>query len=261
MILSRRIALGGAQLDAVNDKIVIRGIEPGVPKESIQGVNLMGGVGQRITAQHWETMDVSVRFAIDVPKKDLSTRRQIWEDVIQWAVNGESSWLTVNFITNRRFFVDKVILPAPGDLWNWTDEYSITFRAYHIPFWQDSTPTEVTSTGSTGGLMALTVNGQFRTVVDAEFKNTSGSSMATFSITADGNQISLTGLELANNETLKIHHGTDGILRITEGGRNAYGKQSAGGANDLYVNPGSANITVTAGKTGNLTVSCIGRYS
>lgn len=261
MILSRRIALNGAQLDEVYGRIVIRGIEPGVPKESLTSVNLMGGAGQRVTSQHWETMDVAVRFAIDVPKTDLIARRQIWEAVCRWAMSGEGGWLTVNFITDRRFFVDKVILPAPGDLWNWMDEYTITFRAYHIPFWQDEYPAVATKNGSTGGTVTLMVNGQFRTVLDAEFKNTSGSSMSTFSISAGGNEISLTGLALANNETLKIHHGTDGILRITEGGRNAYGKQSTGGANDLYVNPGNVSVTVTAQRSGNLTVSAIGRYS
>ena len=261
MILSRRVALNGAQLDELYERIVIRGIETGVPKESIQGVNLMGGFGQRMTAQHWETMDVSVTFAIDVPKTDLITRRRIWEDVCSWAMSGEGGWLTVNYLMDRRLFVDKVILPAPGDLRNWMSEYTIIFRAYHIPFWQEEYPAKVIKSNSTGGTMTLQVGGHFPTVVDAEFKNTSGSSLSIFSITAGGNQISLTGLELANNETLKIHHGTDGILRITEGGRNAYGKQSVGGANDLTVNPGPVTVVVAAQRTGNLTVSAIGRYT
>lgn len=261
MILSRRVALNGAQLDELYERIVIRGIETGVPKESIQAVNLMGGYGQRITAQHWETLDVSVRFAIDVRKDDLITRRQIWEDVCSWAMSGEGGWLTVNYLPDRRFFVDKTILPAPGDLRDWMNEYTIIFRAYHIPFWQDEYPATVTKEGSTGGTMTLRVGGHFPTVVDAEFENKSGSSMSIFSITAGGKQISLTGLSLANNEKLKIHHGTDGILRITEGGRNAYGKQDIGGASDLTVNPGDVTIVVAAQRVGDLKVSAIGRYA
>lgn len=261
MILSRRVALNGAQLDELYERIVIRRIETGVPRESIQAVNLMGGAGQRVTANHWETLDVSVNFAISVHKDDLITRRRIWENVCSWAMSGEKGWLTVNYMPDRRFFVDKVILPAPGDLREWMNEYTIIFRAYHIPFWQDAFPAEVKATSSAGGTMTLQVGGQFQTVVDAEFKNTSGSSMSTFSITAGGKTIALTGLALANNETLKIHHGTDGILRITEGGRNAYGKQSTGGASDLTVNPGAVTVVVAAGQTGNLTVSAIGRYA
>ena len=76
MILSRRVALGGVQLDQQDASIVIRSIDTGVPHESLDAVNRMGGAGQRLTSQHWETLDVSVRVAIDVPKKNLSKRRE-----------------------------------------------------------------------------------------------------------------------------------------------------------------------------------------
>ena len=261
MILSRRVALNGAQLDELYERIVIRGIETGVPKESLQAVNLMGGYGQRVTAQHWETLDVSVQFAIDVKKDDLITRRRIWEDVCAWAMSGEKGWLTVNYLPDRRMFVDKVILPAPGDLREWTNEYTIIFRAYHVPFWQDEFPAEATLTGSASGTVTLQVGGIFPTVVDAAFTNTSGSTLTAVAVSAGGNLIALTGLALANNETLLIHHGTDGILRITEGGRNAYGKQSAGGANDLTVHPGAVTIALAAEGAGNLKVSAAGRWA
>ena len=261
MILSRRVALDGAYLDELYERIVIRGIEPGVPKENVQSVNRMGGIGKRITARYIETMDLTVRFAIDAPKDDLITRRQIWEDVISWAMNGKGKWLTVNYILDRRMFVDRVMHSDPGDFRDWTAEYTITFEAVHVPFWQDEIPTEIAETGTTGGTYTLPVNGHYRTVVDAEFTNTSGSEMNIFSITAGGNQIALTGLGLANNKMLRIHHGTDGLLRITADGTSAYGKQSAGGATDLYVQPGTATIVVAAQKSGNLKVQCYGRYA
>ena len=49
MILSRRVALNGQQLDELHDAIVIRSIDPGVPNESISAVDRMGGAGSRIT--------------------------------------------------------------------------------------------------------------------------------------------------------------------------------------------------------------------
>ena len=49
MILSRRVALGGVQLDEIHEAIVIRSIDPGVPNETINAVERMGGAGQRIT--------------------------------------------------------------------------------------------------------------------------------------------------------------------------------------------------------------------
>lgn len=259
MRLSRRVALNDAELDAIHEAIVIRGVNTGIPHEGLEAVNRMGGWGQRITRQHWESMDVTVTFAIDVPKWNLELRRQIWEDVISWAIGG--GWLTVNFMPDRRFFADHVILPSSGDLWAWTDDFTITFRAYSVPFWQDVDPTAIAGRGVSSFSGTLGVRGHFRTVADVTFKNTSGSTMTTFSITVGGRTIALTGISLANNADLVISHGTDGLLRVTAGGVSVYNKITAESADDLYVDPGTVNISMTAGKSGNVTVSVYGRYA
>ena len=259
MILSRRVALGGVNLDTLHERIVIRSIDTGVPKESLNAVNRMGGFGQRLTGQHWETMDVTVAFGIDVPKSEMALRRSIWEDVITWALKG--GWLTVGHMPNRRIYIDKAVLPSSGDLWNWTDDFSITFRAYNMPYWQDVNPNAVAERGVSSWAGTLGVPGHFRTVADVTFRNTGGSSMTSFSITCGGSTLSLTGISLANNSDLVISHGTDGLLRITAGGVSVYNKLTAESADDLYMNPGTAAISMTAGKAGNVTVSCYGRYA
>lgn len=260
MILAKRIALNGNQLDAQDTSIVIRHIDPGVPKESVSAVSLMGGSGQRVTMQHVDTLEVSVTFAIDKPKKRLADRRTVFDKAVKWA--SQKGWLTVNWMASKRMRVDKVVYPSSGDLWNWTDDYTIVFRAYGVPFWQDDTATTVTDTlsASTAKTKTLTAPGTAPTVADVEFKNTSGSACTTFAVEIGGKTMELTGLALAQNESLIISHGTDGILRITEGGRNAYGKQTGGGLEDLYIQPGDNSIKVTAATAGNLTLSCYGRY-
>ena len=212
MILSRRVALNGVQLDGIHSAVVIRGVDTGVPKESISAVNRMGGAGQRVTTQHWETLDVSVDFAINVPAGQMALRRQIWEDVMAWAIPG--GWLTVDHLPDRRMWADKVILPGSGDLWDWTDSFRLTFRAYSVPFWQDVFPSKILQTSYSGGTLSLPIPGAFRTVLDIEFKNTSGSTLNTFSVAVGGYTIGLSGLSCANNSTLKITHGTDGLLKI-----------------------------------------------
>ena len=159
-------------------------------------------------------------------------------------------------------YVDKVVLPDMGDPREWDAEFTITFRAYNVPFWQDGTPTTVTDTlvAGTEKTKTITAPGNTKTQLDISFTNTSGSSMSTFSVTIGGKTMSLTDLALANGETLVITHGDDGRLRITEGTRNAYGKQTAGGLDDLILDPGGNTVKVTAGKAGNLSMSCCGRY-
>ena len=259
MVLTRRVALGGAQLDEVSNKIVIRGINTGIPHEKIDAVNRMGGWGQRITMQHWSTMDVIVRFAIDVPKKNLAQRRTIWEEVVSWAL--QKGWLTVDYMPNRRMYVDKVILPSSGDLWTWTDDFQITFLAYNVPFWQDVNPTSVAYRGVSSWTATIGVPGQFRTVADVTFHNATSDTMTSFSITIGGRTLALSGISLAGGADLVISHGTDGLLRVTAGGTSVYDKITAESSEDLYIDPGTASISMTAGKSGNITVSCYGRYA
>ena len=257
MILSRRAALNGTQLDELYGRIVIRGIELGAPEESIDAVGLLGGAGQRILRTHAETLSVIVRWAMDVPKNDLITRRRIYEDVCKWA--RQKGWLTINYMPERRLYVDTVKFSS-AELFNWTDEYEITFTAYSVPFWQDIVPVSISKTSVSSSTFNMLIPGQYRTVAEAEFTNTSGSQVTAFSITVGGNTIALTGLTLANNKKLRIYHEDNGILRITADGTSVYDKRSAASADDLYADPGAASVSMTAGGAGTLKVSCRGRY-
>ena len=257
MILSRRAALNGVQLDELYGRIVIRGIELGAPDESVDAVSLLGGAGQRILRTHADTLSVVIRWAMDVPKNDLIARRQIYEDVCRWA--RQKGWLTVGYMPERRLYVDTVKFSG-AELYNWTDEYEITFTAYSVPFWQDIVPVSISKTSVSSASFNMLIPGQYKTVADAEFTNTSGSSIATFSITVDGNTIALTGLTLANNKKLSIYHEDNGILRIKADGTSVYDKRSAASADDLYAEPGTAAVSMTAGGAGTLKVSVRGRY-
>ena len=258
MILSRRVALNGVQLDGIHSAVVIRGVDTGVPKESIQAVNRMGGAGQRVTTQHWETLDVSVDFAINVPAGQMALRRQIWESVMEWAIPG--GWLTVDHLPDRRMWADKVILPGSGDLREWTESFRLTFRAYSVPFWQTVNPAVVAARGVSSWSGTLGVPGHFRTVADVTFHN-NGSTCTSFSVNCGGNVITLSGISLASGADLRIFHGTDGLLRMTAGGASVYNKRSAGSADDLYLDPGTAAISITAPQAGNVTVECYGRFA
>ena len=49
MILSKRAALNGVQLDELFPEIVSRSVDPGVPHETVSAVSRGGGFGQRVT--------------------------------------------------------------------------------------------------------------------------------------------------------------------------------------------------------------------
>ena len=114
MILSRRVSLGSAQLDEIDNAVIIRSIDPGVSHESVSSVNRMGGFGQRMTMQHWETLEVSVTFAIDINKRELERRREVFDAVMAWAKT--KGWLRTTSQPGKRMRVDKVVLPSAGEL-------------------------------------------------------------------------------------------------------------------------------------------------
>lgn len=256
MILSKRVALGGQQLDELHEAIVIRSIDPGVPNESISAVDRMGGAGSRITGDHFSTIDVSVTYAINIPKRRMAERREVFDLVNAWA--NRKGWLTVNWLGNRRLYVDKTILPGSGDLWEWTNEFTVVFRAYNVPFWQEETPVQAAGGTAASGRVNIQVDGTTESVLDVSFRNMSGMTINNFWVQANGNRITLTGLGLGGSSTLNIHHGTDGLLRIEIGSASVYHKYS--GADDLYVNPGSVAVDYAADRAGILTVRSFGRW-
>ena len=255
MRMSRRAALGGVQLDEQDASIIIRGIDTGVPHESLTAVNRMGGVGQRISSQHWEYLDVNITFAIDKKKTDLSGRRTVFDKAMKWAMR--KGWLTVNFMSGRRLYIDKAILPSAGDLWDWTADFTITLRAYAVPFWQDETA--ATSTSGT-----ITVPGTEKTVCNADIVNTDEETINDMMVMIGQSAFYFENLGLAAGETLKIGHDESGLVTITiENGsliRDAYGKRTADSSDDLTVEPGEKLITVTGGSV-STTVTCCGRWT
>lgn len=258
MILSRRVSFCGVQLDELDESIVIRSADPGVPNESIQASEKMGGWGQRVTGQHWNTAEATVVFAIDIPKTELQRRRDVFDRVIAWAAN-KKGWLELSGIADRHMYVDKVAVPSAGDMWNWTSDYAITFRAYAVPFWESITPASVTQNVTSGSVL-LDVGGTAPGVLDVSFRNISGMTINNFSVSAAGKTLTLNGVNIAASETLNITHPREsgGLLRIYSGNRNVYSLRT--GADDLTVDPGRVTVNVSATRAGELTVTNNARW-
>lgn len=256
MILSRRASLGGVQLDELHDAIIIRSTDPGVPTETVTNTERMGGYGQRQTGQHWNAIEASVTFAIDLYKRQLALRDEVFDLVIAWAK--AKRWLEFSHMPGKRLYVDKVVLPGRGDLWDWTKEYTVTFRANSVPFWQQTEPTVLKKSSITSGSVTMDIGGTAPSVLDVSFRNISGKTIPNFMVKAGKRKIELKGVNLGGTETLRISHGTDGLLRITVGTRDVYDLYT--GDDDLYVEPGKVTVSVEAIRAGELTLTNYGRF-
>ena len=148
MILKRRVALEGVQLDELDERIVISGIDEAAGKDSITAVGSSAGVGQRITGRRRDTLDVPVKFLMKIKNGDMEARELLLEKINGWAAAG--GWLTVGHRPDRRLNVVLAQAPGAGDMFNWTNEYTMVFRAYSVPYWEDRKTT--TTAGMASGL-------------------------------------------------------------------------------------------------------------
>lgn len=260
MKLSRtvRLGTGGEQLHEVDDAVVITGVDTGAPTKTTSTTTKMGGWGQRITGEHWETLDCTVSFAIDIPRRNLARRREVFDAVRTWALKTEGTYISTNQMPKKRLLVDRVEFPGSGDLFEWTNSYDIVFKAYSVPFWQDASQTSVTKATITKGSVTLVVPGDVTTVAALTFKNKSGKTINNFSATIGENTMSFKNLELPGSGELAIGHTSAGRLLIRIDGSSVMSKRA--GADDFYVEPGTNTVTIDSDRAGSLTVWTYGRY-
>lgn len=269
MIRARRVALNNVQLDQANSAIVIRSIELQDSKDSISAASSAAGFGQRITGSRRDTVDVVVKFAIDIKKTSLANRATALEAVNAWAARASISrggaWLTVNYRSGRRIRVVLAQAPGEGNLWDWTKEFTITFRAYYIPYWEDAAESTGTIGSGTSGSANITVAGSAPAQVNVTVNNTSGGTVDAVSVAVGEKTMAFTSLALANGEKLIIDHTINGFVRIriqASGGtyRSAMAARTTASADDLTAMPGTVACSFTAGASCSVSASWRNRY-
>jgi len=267
MKLTRRVRLGSAYLDEVDERIVIRSVEPSDPRETISAVSAASGYGQRVTGSRRDNVDVVIKFAIQEHGKTvdgLQARAEVLEKVNAWAYAG--GYLRLNFKPNRRLNVRLVQPASEGSLWDMTKEFQLTFRAYGVPYWEEYTA----NTASCGGKVSsatgtILVEGSAKTQITAELTNKSGKEIASATINIGGNSMTFSGLGLLDKEVLMVDHDTSGLVRIriknTAGKyRSVMATRSATSADDFIVAPGSRSFTYSTTRACELKVSWRARY-
>ena len=261
MQLRHRVALNGAQLDELDERIIVLGVSESAPRDTLSAVSRFGGVGQRLTARHRDTLDVAVRFGLRIKAGDMAGRSELFEQIAGWAAGG--GWLTLGHRPNRRLYVTCAQLPAMGDMADWTGEYSVTFRAYGVPYWSQVNPVTLVADGTRSLSRVMTVPGTVETALEVTARNVSGMEIATMSIAAGSSRINLEGLGLGPWESLVIDHSEDGLLRIRiygGGWRSAMACRTPGSSDELWVDPGAVQVQFGAQRACQLSVLAYGRY-
>jgi len=262
MQLAHRAALNGVQLDEIDPRIIIKGIEGASGKETVTSVGTGSGDGTRITGKRRDTTEVAVRFSMNIRRDAIQERAAVLEAICAWAVKG--GWLTINYKPNRQLLVDEVVTPGEGDLWKRLNEYTITFRAHAIPYWQQGNAAAgSTGTGTTGS-GNMTVEGSANTLADCTLANMSGATINTATITIGGKTMAFSDLNLGNGQSLTIDHAIvkgKNVIRIRIGNTSVMAKRTEGSADEFEVAPGAVGFSFSAQRACRLTVNVRGRFA
>lgn len=268
MRLAHRVTLAGKQLDEVDPRIIIKSVEGGAGKETVTAVSTGAGDGTRITGKRRESIDVTVKFSMNIRRDRMDERMEVLEKVIAWAAGGGT--FKCGYKPNRLLRVDEVVLPGEGDLWQRLSEYTIVFRARTVPYWQENTPAEAATKTVKAGSGTLTVAGSAKTVADATLENRSGATINKAEITIGGKKMVFESLGMTGGQKLVIDHvATQGknVIRmrlIKADGTSAgsvLAKRTAESADEFLISPGACEFSFTADRACVLTVSCRGRFA
>ena len=217
--------------------------------------------GSRITQKRRETLDVVIRFGIDVYKQEMARREEILERINRWAMNG--GILTCSQKPDRRLRVILAVPASVGDPWDWTADYSLTFRACGIPWWEQETPVTAVSGAAGSGSVTIQAEGSAETCADVTIANVSGANISTLNLNIGGQAMSFSGLGLGGSERLVIDHDERGLIRIriqgSGGWRSAMAARS--GADDFRIKPGNVSASFSAQRAVQMTVSVRGRFA
>jgi hypothetical protein len=190
MILKRRVALNGVQLDSLDERIIISGIDEAAGKENITAVSSANANGQRVIRRRRDSLDVTVKFSLSIKNDNMQARSELLETINAWAAKGGE--LTVSHRPGRKLTVILAQAPGAGDQFSWANEFTMVFRAYAVPYWEDAAPASITSGTTNNGSMTIIVPGSADTVVNATIQNMSGMAINNVTLNIGGKSMTTT---------------------------------------------------------------------
>ena len=241
------VALNGAELSALDGSIVLQGVDEGAASWNITAGGRSGNSGQRVTGIEKRYRDVVVQFAV-AEKNDLIRRNEVIRRVIAWASGG--GVLTVNYRPRQMIRVICQQMPAVKTLTKWAETYSITFRAYEVPYWQSLDAEGANISAGTSGSAVIPVVESAGGKLCFEATNGSGGTVNEVTVSANGRTIAFSSLGLANGEKLIVDYDERDIqrLRVKNGNtyRSALAKRTSASADDILLVNGANTVTVTS---------------
>lgn len=135
------VTLNGVSMASLSPDIVITDVNYEAPQYDRETFKIAKKQGAMIVSEYKERAAVTISFMIRT--YPVADRQEVCQSIIRWARDGGD--LRINDREGQKLICICDQLPAIESVKGWTDELSISFAAYDIPYWQAVTPTVVTA--------------------------------------------------------------------------------------------------------------------
>ena len=247
MISRYKVWLNGESLEEISPLIYISDISYGGAAPAYAANRIGKNDGQLSGADYIDGATVTVSF--EAREYSTQKRQRIVNDVAAWAAKG--GWLNTSDRDGQRLYVRCTQFPAVNSVRNWLDTLAVEFTAFEVPYWTAVDPVSVTV--ANGGSGTLRLGGARKTYCEAVI--TAGAALTSLSVTVGSTTIALTGLSVANGDTVTISYTDDHhILEIKHGTTSILNKRTAASSDDLVAEVGDNAVSFTASGTASCTV-------
>lgn len=278
------VTLGSVALSTLSDKIYIRDIIEEPYEEEIFKASKAYYAGQRVSKK--VRRELSVRVVFVVRERNPQKRAEIFDSIASWAESDRTlfvNYRTITSVTESGYTytegrqLSRVVVtepPAINSANKWTNDASITFTAFDVPYWEDQSKSKFPFTANTLDIFSRYLysgniynRGTAESPVTMRITNDSSSQLQSMNIRCGNSWFYFENLDIDPGAGLEIDYDSDnGILRILERrsdgllGVNKMPCRTAESQDDLMISPGVVSVQVSA----NVVVSgyfyCRGRY-
>lgn len=234
---------GGAKFSEIDDNVILLDIIEEPAKVDVQTSPIAGGPGSKVTSIRRTAL--SVRLSYVIRTQDPVKRAELRDKVAQWAF--QASLLEINTRPGKCLSAKAYIPTAQGSSLRWTDELSVTFTAYELPYWFDSQISTIECTTDDfklTGARAITPTGADVSIPISCYVTVMGSEKLTDLLLRVGNtELQMRGLDIASGSMLMVESltGHDLTIRDVSTGQSYLGTRTEDSSDALMALPNVPN--------------------
>lgn len=249
---------GNTNICTISPYILVQDVTESKPSTQIMAVGNAVGIGQRVTQNARNYLEVVVHFSIMLLPGNEAQRMQILK-----AVNDAAMRCTYIQVGYRSGMSLKPVVLAEaatvGNIRKWNDTYQLVFRAYELPYWQKTSITSVSSNGVTTATITMNNGSAVQTPLYGIITNKGTAALTSVKIECGSQKIQLTGLNVATNNSVSITY-VNGVIRIMAAGSSVLGNRTADSVDDIWLKYGDNSVKVTCNTTCNIVMRFTERY-